>query len=50
MEIFDGFGMNGIENYPAAGKHFLDTFLQTHFSKNFYPKAGYKFFKGAMPP
>ena len=55
MEIFDVFSMNGIENYPAAGEFFLENVIlkvsQTHFSKDFYPKGGHKFFKGgAMPP
>ena len=49
MEIFDVFSMNGIENYPAAGKFFLENVIlkvsQTHFSKDFYPKGG-----GPMPP
>ena len=44
MEIFDVFSMNGIENYPAAGEIFLENVIlkvsQTHFSKDFYPKAG----------
>ena len=48
MEMFDVFGMNGIENYPAAGEIFLENvFLkvsQTHFPKDFYPKGG------PMPP
>ena len=42
--------MNGIENYPAAGKFFLENVIlkvsQTHFSKDFYPKGG----GGPMPP
>ena len=42
MEIFDVFRLNGVENYPAAGKHFLENVIlkvsQTHFSKDFYPK------------
>ena len=43
MEIFV-FSMNGIENYPAAGEHFLENVIlkvsQTHFSKDFYPNGG----------
>ena len=27
MEIFDVFSMNRIENYPAAGKHFLENVI-----------------------
>ena len=54
MEIFDVFSMNGIENYPAAGKNFLENVIlkvsQTHFSKDFFPKVwprwGHKFVKG----
>ena len=50
MEIFDVFSMNGIENYPAAGEMFFRNVIlkvsQTHFSKDFYPKGGHKFFKG----
>ena len=65
MEIFDVFSKNGIENYPAAGKKFLENVIlkvsQTHFPKDFYPKGGqchplalprgggHKFFKGARP-
>ena len=49
MEIFDVFILNGEENYPAAGKQFLENVIlkvsQTHFSKDFYPKGGHKFFK-----
>ena len=44
MEIFDVFSMNGIENYPAAGKFFLENVIlkvsQTHFPKDLYPKGG----------
>ena len=57
MEIFDVFSINGIKNYPAAGEFFLEnvilTVSQTHFSKDFYPKAkgGHTFFKeGQCPP
>ena len=57
MEIFDVFSINGIKNYPAAGEFFLEnvilTVSQTHFSKDFYPKAkggAYIFQGGAMPP
>ena len=58
MEIFDVFSINGIENYPAAGEIFLENVIlkvsQTHFSKDFHPKGGHKFFKGgggnAPPP
>ena len=50
MEIFDVFRLNGIENYPATGEHFLENFIlkvsQTHFSKDFYPKGEHTFFKG----
>ena len=42
MEIFDVFSMNGIENYPAAGKTFLRNVIlkvsQIHFPNDFYPK------------
>ena len=40
MEIFDVFSINGIENVILKVS-------QTHFSKDFYPKGGHKFFKGA---
>ena len=65
MEIFDVFSMNGIENYPAAGKFFLENVIlkvsQTHFSKDLYPKGGpmpplgfakggHTFFKGGNAP
>ena len=54
MEIFDVFSMNGIENYPAAGENLLRNVIlkvsQTHFSRDFYPKRGHTFFKGAQCP
>ena len=54
MDIFDVFSMNGIVNYPAAGEFFLENVIlkvsQTHFSKDFYPKGGHKFFKGGNAP
>ena len=54
MDIFDVFSMNGIVNYPAAGEFFLENVIlkisQTHFSKDFYPKGGHKFFKGGQCP
>ena len=54
MGIFDVFSIHGIENYPAAGEIFLENVIlkvsQTHFSKDFYPKGGIHFSRGAMPP
>ena len=47
MEIVDVFSKNGIENYPAAGKIYIENVIlkvsQTHFSKDFYPKGAYIF-------
>ena len=43
MEIFDVFSMNGIENFL---ENVILKVSQTHFSKDFYPKGGHKFFKG----
>ena len=52
MDIFDVFSMNGIVNYPAAGEFFLENVIlkvsQTHFSKDFYPKGGINFSRGAV--
>ena len=52
MEIFDVLSMNGIVNYPAVGEFFLENVIlkvsQTHFSKDFCPKGGHKFFTGAV--
>ena len=49
MEIFDVFSMNGIENFL---ENVILKVSQTHFSKDFYPKGGHKFFKGGgqCPP
>ena len=51
MEIFDVFSINGIENNPAEGEFFLENFILTHFSKDFYPKGGgINFSRGGQYP
>ena len=44
MEIFDVFSINGIENYPAAGKIFLENVIlkvsQTNFPRISIPRGG----------
>ena len=49
MEICDVNSMNGIENYPAAGKFVLENVIlkvsDTLF-QGFLPQVGHKFFKG----
>ena len=63
MEIFDGFRMNGIENYPAACDFFLENVIlkvsQTDFPRIStprrgqcpplaLPRGGHKFFTGLL--